>query len=93
MAYVRFNGELINETMTEKWAVYIADKAVNELTAFDALPYTEKRKKEYPDVGDVMDEICKALDYIIVTQNIDNCEEFRNIQEIRTLIKEKYPKP
>lgn len=48
-------------------------------------PYAELRAKEYPDIGDMVDAICKAL--------AGNPTEFEELNALRLSIKQKYPKP
>ncbi len=49
------------------------------------LSYQELRERDYPNVGDMIDAICKKLD--------GNSLEYDNLQIVRNEIKTKYPKP
>lgn len=72
------------KSLEDAWENYLEEKQANE--------YKEKRKKEYPDIGDQIDAIWKQLEADSEKGKILEKEASEILQKIRE-VKNKYKKP
>jgi len=98
MNYDIYNGKIRNlsngDITPEDDKDYIKWSKINTLKEYIApeLPYTEKRKPEYPDIGDQMDAIIKHLNWRRM-QGDPLIQDLDDIVNQCLAVKAKYPDP